>query len=267
MRNEEPQPVPLNRAAQGPARIKNVPDAGHGLETAGLQGVGQVGALQARARVEAGGAAREAVAALLGNHVHHGTVGVGFGRDPTRGEHRFLRRIRVRGVADVPCRMEDAHAVEIDVGANLAVETRADIPGVAAGDLEAFVAFEPGGQRHERLYSPHTGRQRLEQIGGDHGLLASALRVDERRRAGHGDRLLEGADFHVGIHRRREPSGQLDAFPLQDAETAQREGDDIGARPQIDDVVPALVVGHDTADLFDQGRTGGFHRDARQHRA
>src|SRR5437667_2555714 len=65
MRNEEPQPVPFNRAAQGPARIKNIPDAGHSLETAGLQGVGQVGVLQARARVEAGGAAREAVAALL----------------------------------------------------------------------------------------------------------------------------------------------------------------------------------------------------------
>src|SRR5207247_1278389 len=70
MRDEEPQPVLLAGTAYSRARIKDIPAAGHGLETAGLQGVGQIGTLQARARAKAGGAARKAVAALLGNHVH-----------------------------------------------------------------------------------------------------------------------------------------------------------------------------------------------------
>ncbi len=37
--------------------------------------------------------------------------------------------------------------------------------------------------------------------------------------------------------------------------------------PQVDDPVQALTVGDDGADLVDEGRTGGFDGDARQHRA
>ncbi len=61
------------------------------------------------------------------------------------------------------------------------------------------------------------------------------------------------------------PDGQLDAFPFERAETGQREGDHIGPGPQIDDVIPALVSVTTLRDLFNQGRTGGFHRDAGQH--
>ena len=51
---------------------------------------------------------------------------------------------------------------------------------------------------------------------------------------------------------------------LKRLKPARREGDRVGARPQIDDVVAALAVGDDDADLLDERRTGGFHRDAGQ---
>ena len=47
----------------------------------------------------------------------------------------------------------------------------------------------------------------------------------------------------------------------------EREGDDVRAGPQVDDVVPALAVRHDGSHFLDQRRTGGFHGDARQHGA
>ncbi len=265
IRAEKPQPVPLDRAAQGPARIIDIVDAGRGREAAGPQGVVQVGVLQVGVSVKAGDAAREAVAALLGNHGDHRAVGVGVGRDAARGEHRFLHRFRVGVVALVPLRMLDPHAVVGDVLARLAMVRAADLPGVAAGDVEAFVAAEPGGERHELIQALHTARQHVEQVTGDHGLFAGVRRVDQRGRARHRDRLLERPDPHVRVHRRREPRRQLDAVPLEGAKAGEREGNSIRAGPQIDDVVPALVVGDDAADLFDQGRTGGFHRDAGQH--
>ena len=64
-------------------------------------------------------------------------------------------------------------------------------------------------------------------------------------------------DLHVGIHGRGEPRGQHDALAPEGIEAGQTEGDHIGAGPQIDDVVPALAVGDDRADLLDQRRTGG----------
>ena len=121
VRKEEPQPVLHNRAAQGGAHIEDIPDTGRGLEAAGPQRVVQVGALQVRVSVEAGGAAAEAIAALLGNQVDHRAVGICFRRYPTDREDGFLGGFRVQRVADVPGRMEDAHPVEIDVGANLSV--------------------------------------------------------------------------------------------------------------------------------------------------
>ena len=44
----------------------------------------------------------------------------------------------------------------------------------------------------------------------------------------------------------------------------QRERHQIRARAQIDNPVLAGVVGDDRTDFFDQGRTGGLHRDAWQ---
>ncbi len=44
-------------------------------------------------------------------------------------------------------------------------------------------------------------------------------------------------------------------------------GDAIRARLQIQELIPAIAVGHRGADLFDQHRAAGFDRDAGQHAA
>ena len=47
----------------------------------------------------------------------------------------------------------------------------------------------------------------------------------------------------------------------------QREGDAVGARPQVDELVPAPVVGHRGADLLDQHGTRGLDGHTGQHAA
>ena len=79
--------------------------------------------------------------------------------------------------------------------------------------------------------------------------------------------FCERADFQIGVDRRDERAGQLDAFALHRAETGQRERDGIGAGPQIDDSILAGVVADDGANFFDERGAGGFHRDAGHHGA
>ena len=202
---EEPQLVLLDRAAQSEAAVKNVPDRGHGGEAAGTQRVVQVVALQTLARVEAVGRAREIVGAFLGHHVDHDAVRIGVGRDPARREHRFLHGLLVLVVALAAGRVSDLHAVESDVGAAFAVIRDADGAGVAAGDVEALLTAESGGERHEVVQVLHAARQQVEEVAGHQRLLADVLGVDQRCGARDRDRLLEGANFHFTIHRCREP--------------------------------------------------------------
>ena len=117
------------------------------------------------------------------------------------------------------------------------------------------------------MYGLRTGRQRREQLGRNHFLLADVLRIDQRSRSGHRDRLCKCTDLHVGVDGRRKPRGQCDPVSLERVEARQTEGHHVRAGAQADDVEAPLAVRHDGADLFDQGRTGGFHRHARQHPA
>ena len=64
-----------------------------------------------------------------------------------------------------------------------------------------------------------------------------------------------GVDRHVGVRR------DLDPVALDGAESGEREGDGVGPRPEIDDRVTALTVGHRGADLLDECRTGRFNGD------
>ena len=63
------------------------------------------------------------------------------------------------------------------------------------------------------------------------------------------------------------PGRELDALPPEDAEPGEREGDGVGAGPQVDDVVAALAVARDGADLFDERGAGGFDRHPGQDSA
>ena len=75
------------------------------------------------------------------------------------------------------------------------------------------------------------------------------------------------ADAHVGVDRGRERAGQLDAVALEGVEAGNREGDRVGPRPQVDDLVLSAAVGDDAADLLDQRGARGFDSHARQHRS
>ena len=75
------------------------------------------------------------------------------------------------------------------------------------------------------------------------------------------------ADLHVGVDRRDERAGHLDAFALEGAESGQRERDCVGAWQQVDDLVLAGSVGDGRARLFNQRRAGRFHGHAGKHRA
>ena len=75
------------------------------------------------------------------------------------------------------------------------------------------------------------------------------------------------ADPQLGVDRRGERSGQLDAFAPDGAEAGERERHRVGAGPQLLDPVLAGAVGDHRADLLDQRRARRFDRHAGQHRA
>ena len=136
---------------------------------------------------------------------------------------------------------------------------------VVAADLTT------GRRRPERQCSEPddrlTGRERVEQLAGEHVLRSDVLRVDDGARAGYGDRLLQRSDLHVSIHVRCKPRRELDPFASARGESLQGKRDGVGARPQFGDLVPALCVGDGHAHFLNQRGTGGLHGHARQLRA
>ena len=63
------------------------------------------------------------------------------------------------------------------------------------------------------------------------------------------------------------PPRQLDARRRDSGESLQRKGDGIRARPQIDDLILAIGIGHDRPRPLDERRARGLDRDAWQHRS
>ena len=85
------------------------------------------------------------------------------------------------------------------------------------------------------------------------------MHVHDRRSAGDGQRFREVADPHLAVDLRREVRRQVDSFPLDRGEPRERERHGVHAGTQIDDLVLALLVGGDSANLFNQRRTAGFN--------
>ena len=111
------------------------------------------------------------------------------------------------------------------------------------------------------------GRDRLQDFAVDHRLAPGALDVDHRRLAADRHRFLEGADPQIGIDRRGERSGQLDAVALDRVEAGQTEGDGIGARREADDPILARAIGYRRADFFSEDRAGHLDGDSGQDAA
>ena len=98
-------------------------------------------------------------------------------------------------------------------------------------------------------YARDDGKRR-DHVAADRRLPPDALHVDDRRLAGDGDRFRERADPQIRVDRGGERAGQLDALALDGAEAGQREGDGVGAGPQIDDAVLAGAVGDGATRTF-----------------
>ena len=110
-------------------------------------------------------------------------------------------------------------------------------------------------------------RKRLHRVAREDLLLRHPLHVDERRGAGHGDRFGELADAKVGVDRRDEPGGDIDAFAPHALEPLQRERHRVGAGPEVDNPVAPFAIGHHRARAFDERRARGFRRHTREHPA
>jgi hypothetical protein len=82
--------------------------------------------------------------------------------------------------------------------------------------------------------------------------------------AGDRDGLFDGAHAHLGVDRRRERPGQLEALPLDGVEPGQGEGNRVGAAAQLlDSVLPRTVTDHGP-HLLDERRARCLDRDAGQ---
>src|SRR5581483_5120429 len=94
-----------------------------------------------------------------------------------------------------------------------------------------------------------------------------ARHVDHRHFPRYRNRLGNAADFHVGVHRRNEVAGELDAFTLDGAEPAQRERHGIRPRPEVLEGVLAGTAGDHRPCFLDEGGAGCLDGDSGQHRA
>ena len=91
--------------------------------------------------------------------------------------------------------------------------------------------------------------------------------IDQRRFAGHRDGFRREPTFSSALT--VAANDPLSSMPSRrnGVEAGERKGHGVDAAAQLLDLVLAGRVGHDGADLFDQGGTGRFDRDSRKNRA
>ena len=261
---EVPQPILEDRSADRGVQVVDLRQRRRCRHFA----AGVVG-LQVLAAAAVERRAMERVATGLRHDVHHHAGGFRFA-EPSRGRERDLR-----GVADIDReprgliasrRVADVEAVDGHAALVVAAAVNRELRRRGTGRHVVGVGDDARHHDDHRVVAAHR-RDRLEDVVAQHRLAPGALHVDDRALAGDGDRLLERADAHLGVDRRGERSGQLDAFAPEGAEPGQREVDGVGSGPEILDAVLAGAVADRGADFLDEGRTARFNGDARENRA
>ena len=273
MRREPPQLIVAERAAHGAVEIVNVVDAVDRLETAAPQFIVDVVALEFLAGVVGQEVTGVAIPTVFRHHVHHHAAGGRFSGTAVGQRHDDLLGARgideERAAGSTLHHRVVAHAVlqKLLVALFAAVDRHAD-GQLALAATDVLGVGRADHRRHERGVAEHAlvGWHRIQKGARERLLLVHVLNVDERALAGDGDGLGERSDVQLNVDGGGEVRRQLDALPLGYAEARQREGDRVGARPQLRDLVLALTVGHSGADPLDQRRTAGFDRHAWQHR-
>ena len=135
-------------------------------------------------------------------------------------------------------------------------------PRVRPVDVQA--TDHPGNVLREGLHNT-VGWEVLDHFIREHPVLDRALHVNDRRLRGDGDRFFQGAHAHLGIHCGGELRRQIESVPLDRVEPGQRKRHRIRTRPQVDDSVQPLVVGHDVAHLLDECGAGRLDGHAGHH--
>ena len=260
LREQEPQPVFLDRAAEHAVHFVAVVET-IALIDIFLQLRRDVVVLQRGVRAERARRAGKAVAAFLRNRVHAHAADAELRRLAAGVvDELFLREFvdahAVRLLALLRQVLPDVHAIEVDV---LILAQRPVITHVAGEALA--VERHAGHQAGAALHRPRGG-QHVEDFAIENRLRLGALHVHHRRGAGDGHGFGDGADRQRRVDLRRERSFELDAFTPDTIESLQLEGDDVGAGPQVDDRVAPRAVGRRRSHLFDKDRTGSFDRHA-----
>ena len=209
-RRVEPQLVLLDRTAERAVDVVELLERGRRAREAARVEVGRdIRALKTRTGAVGQERAAEAVAAGPRNRVHDDAVGAGV-RHLARQLHvdfveEQRREAHVRQVrADV--HVPDAHAVDQRDTVPWEAAVGADLSAGLIAKHAADVGVRRLDRGHERRHlDPRaTRRQFLERLRRHGARLRGCLDVDNRRFAGHGDRLGDGADFHVAVHLRRD---------------------------------------------------------------
>ena len=264
---EEPQRIAHDRTAKHARRVIRLFDRGRKAKAPVAQSAIHIVALQARAGQPAEDASRERVASVFGHDVHLDAAGISFGRHAARLDHDFLKREIVEDEDGAPLQPL-THAVLQRHVVNRATPMNPELRAlVEAADTVGARLVQHGTRDHRRILTDTSGRrERIQRGTRQRRLLSNVAGVHHRGGARDGDGFLERSHPQLRIHCRREPRRQLEAFSLDHAEARQREGDGVDAGPQIDDPIQTLAVSDDGAGSVDECGTGGFHRDAAQHR-
>ena len=269
--DEEPQPVADEGAAHPGV------DFAVGQDRAGR---GEPSLLQAAACVvvageplageRAGERAAEPIAAVARDEVHAHAAG-GRLRVHAGDVDRVLRRARRVGHGAATPSAGNAGAERHAVHHHPLVARPAAVGGKrrhfrdhGATDVASAEALANAGNQHAHREGRARARDCRDHLLVYDHLTRCRLHVDGRRFTDNGDGFLEGADLQIDAQRRGGGAGELHPFALDACEPGERERDGVLARPQVDDLIPAVAVSDGTADFFDEHRARGFNRHARQ---
>ena len=269
VRQVEPQAVADDSAAAHRVELPDLDQCRRRPEAGVFQRLGVVAALHAAVGSGEHDGAAERVAAVARDDVQDDAGGFRLAQAARSAQHDFLRAGDVHD-GGVRVRTGPPHVEAVRQGSRIGRATAVhgrSAPTCSTGNAAGI--SDSGHPRNHRLDAGGVprGRNGRQDVPVDRGLRLRALDVDGRRLAGDRDRFRQGADLQIGVDRRDERAGQLDAFAFHRTETGQRERHRIGARPKIDDSVLAGDVAGDRADSFDEDGAGGFHSNAGQHGA
>ena len=269
----EPQPVFDEWPARRRVDLVHLLDVVDGCEPLRLQRRAKVVRLQAAAGELAEQVCVEAVTAFFRHGVGDDAARPRFRRRSACRDRHLLGRSGVERVRVVVPAAGIVHVVErhpVQEQRHLIVTAPVDLhrlPQVAAGSADVPAVRERDlnpGHQDRKILERSSGRQLVQKLGAQRGLLAGRLHVDQRALARHRHRFLQRADRHGHVDRRGERRRQRDAFADHRPEPGERERHPVGTCLQRDDAELPLPVREDRACLFDERRTRCLYGDAGQ---